>query len=135
MGALAGRDGGGDGRPVHGRQFPRRRGAEVHPHRALVRAGRPRGPATDVLSRYNAWQRYGHAPGAIKTGVLCQERCRQLGITVDSSVLSYLSTVMKTVRNDPKRSKLFLFIYFVMKMNYNDILVIKDTKIMKTVMK
>jgi hypothetical protein len=42
---------------------------------------------------------------------------------------------METVRNDPKRSKLFLFIYFVMKMNYNDILVIKDTKIMKTVMK
>ena len=74
MGALGDRDGGGVGRPEHGRQqHPGGRCAEVHPHRASVRPGRSNGPTGDVLGRGDAWQQYGHPPGAVQAGVLRQE--------------------------------------------------------------
>ena len=79
MGALGGRDGGGAGRPVHGRQFPGGGHAEVHPHSPAVRPGRPGGPASNVVGRDDAQQRHGHPAAAIQAGVLCQEQQRQDG--------------------------------------------------------
>ena len=73
MGALGGRDGGGAGGSVPGRRLPGGRRAEVHPHRAALRPGRPRGPAGDVVGRDDARQRHGHPPGSIQAGILSRK--------------------------------------------------------------
>lgn len=78
MGALDGRNGVGDGRPVHEWQFLRERRAEMYPHRASVRSGQPGGPAGDVVGRHDARQQHDLSPGPVQAGVLRQERRRQL---------------------------------------------------------